>query len=87
MTPIWKSCLPTCYFDNLSIHHDPKKDWIIPFKYICCAHFAYLAQRLSAFTSRCRTNKAGRGALEPHPEDGTRTKIFDREIPVPRIPY
>ena len=29
--------------------------------------FACLAQRLSAFTSRCRTDKAGRGALEPPP--------------------
>ena len=37
---------------------------------------AGLAQRLSAFTSRCKTDKAGRGALEPPPEDGARTKRF-----------
>ena len=43
---------------------------------------ACLVQRLSAFTSRCRTDKAGRGALEPPPDDGARTKRFDREIPV-----
>ena len=46
-----------------------------------------LAQPPSAFTSRCGTNKAGRGALEPLPEDGAQTKRFDREIPVSRIPY
>ena len=48
---------------------------------------ACLAQRLFAVTSRCRTDKAGQGALEPLPEDGARTKRFDREITVPRIPY
>ena len=46
------------------------------------AHLACLVQRLSAFTSRCKTDKAGRGALEPTLEDGVRTKRFDREIPV-----
>ena len=53
------------------------------------ALLACLAQRPSAFTLlRCKMdNKAGRGALEPPPEDGARTKRFDREIPVPRIPY
>ena len=48
---------------------------------------ACLAQRLSAFTSRCRTYKAGRRALEPPVEAGARTKRCDREIPVPKIPY
>ena len=48
---------------------------------------AYLAQPPSAFTSSLRTDKAGRGELEPPPEDGARTKWFDREIPVPIIPY
>ena len=43
------------------------------------ALLAYLAQRLSAFTSRCGTDTAGRGALEPPPEDGAQTKLFDRE--------
>ena len=44
------------------------------------ALLACLAQRLSAFTSRCGTDTAGRGALEPPPEDGARTKLFDREF-------
>ena len=44
------------------------------------ALLACLAQRLSAFTSRCATDTAGRGALEPPPEDGARTKLFDREL-------
>ena len=44
------------------------------------ALLACLAQRLSAFTSRCRTDAAGRGALEPSPEDGARTKRFDGEF-------
>ena len=44
------------------------------------ALLACLAQRLFAFTSRCGTDTAGRGALEPPPEDGARTKLFDREF-------
>ena len=44
------------------------------------ALLACLAQRLSASTSRCGTDTAGRGALEPPPEDGARTKLFDREF-------
>ena len=41
---------------------------------------ACLAQHPSAFTSRCGTDTAGRGALEPPPEDGARTKLFDRQF-------
>ena len=41
----------------------------------CC-----LAQRLSVFTSGYGTDTAGRGALEPPPEGGARTKLFDREF-------
>ena len=78
--------VPLC-FGNLSWYHDPQNSWRTPFEYKCCAHFACLAQRLSAFTSRCRTDKAGREALEPRAEDGTRTKRFDLEILVQRIPY
>ena len=44
------------------------------------ALLACLVQRLSAFTSRCRTDKGGRGALEPLPERGGRTKRFGREF-------
>ena len=44
------------------------------------ALLACLAQRLSEFTSRCGTDTAGRGALEPPPEDSARTKLFDREF-------
>ena len=44
------------------------------------ALLACLAQRLSAFTSMCGTDSAGRGALEPPPKDGARTKLFDREF-------
>ena len=44
------------------------------------ALLACLAWRLSAFTSRCGTDTAGRGSLEPPPEDGARTNLFDREF-------
>ena len=44
------------------------------------ALLACLAQRLSAFTSMYGTDMAGRGALKPLPEDGARTKLFDREF-------
>ena len=36
-----------------------------------------LARRLSVFASRCGTDTAGRGALEPPSEDGARMKLFD----------
>ena len=44
------------------------------------ALLACLTQRLFAFTSRRGTDTAGRGALEPPPEDGARTKLFDGEF-------
>ena len=80
-------------FINLSITGEYRS------KYIFCAFLACLALHPSTFTSRCGTdkatlsegknnnNKAGRGALEPPPEDGARTKRFYREIPVPRTIY
>ena len=40
---------------------------------------ARLARHLSAFTSMCRTDTAGRGALEPLPEGGARTKLYSTE--------
>ena len=49
-------------------------------KYKKSALLACLAQRLSTFTSMCGTDTAGRGGLEPPPEDGARTKLFDREF-------
>ena len=49
---------------------------------VCDLSLACLAQHPSAFTSRRRTDKARRGALEPLPEDDARTKRFVREIPV-----
>ena len=44
------------------------------------ALLACLARRLSTFTSMCGTGTAGRGASEPPPENGTRTKLFEREF-------
>ena len=40
---------------------------------------ARLARRPSAFTSMCGTDTAGRGALEPPPEGGARTKPYSTE--------
>ena len=37
-----------------------------------------LAQRLSASTSRCGTDTAGRRELLPTPEESAQTKLFDR---------
>ena len=48
-------------------------------KYEKVSLLACLVQRLSAFTSRSE-HKGGQGALEPPPEDGARTKRFDREF-------
>ena len=41
---------------------------------------ACLARHPSAFTSTCGTDTEGRGAFEPPPEDGARTKLFYREF-------
>ena len=40
---------------------------------------ACLARHPSAFTSMCGTDTAGRGALEPPPEGGARTKLYSTE--------
>ena len=40
---------------------------------------ARLARRPSAITSMCGTDTAGRGALEPPPEGGARTKPYSTE--------
>ena len=87
MMPIRKCC-PLIYSFKLFMCQDPR----IARAYTArntkiITLLACLVQHLSAFTSWCRTDKAGRGALEPPSEDGGRTKRFDREIPVPRIPY
>ena len=67
--PIWKCC-PS--FIGSSGAYRPK--------YQKSTLLACLAQRQSAFTSRCGTDTPGRGALEPPAEDGARTKLFDREF-------
>ena len=41
---------------------------------------ACLPRHPSAFTSMCGTDTAGRGASEPPPKGGARTKLFDREF-------
>ena len=40
---------------------------------------ACLARHPSAFTSMCGTDTAGRGALEPPPEGGARTKLYSTD--------
>ena len=45
-----------------------------------CTLLASLAQPTYPIIARCGTDTAGRGALEPPPEDGARTKLFDREV-------
>ena len=40
---------------------------------------ARLARHLSAFTSLCGADTAGRGVLEPPPEAGARTKLYSTE--------
>ena len=65
MTPIWKEYLAKFYVVNLSIHMCIKIRRI-PGEYRSntsfCALLDCLAQHPFAFTSWCRTDKAGRGA-------------------------
>ena len=48
---------------------------------------ACLGRHPSAFTSICGTDMAGRGALEPPPEGGARTKLYSTENSSSRIAY
>ena len=77
MMPIWKGC-PLIFFSC----QDPRiaRAYTAQNTKKKSAHLACLAQRLSAFTSRCGTDTAGRGAFEPPFKDGARTKLFDREF-------
>ena len=74
MTPIWKCC-SLMYSFKLCICQDPR----IARAYTAqntknIALLARLAQHPSAFTSRCGTDKAGRGASEPPAEDRAQKK-------------
>ena len=76
-------CCQVLFYQPFHVHPDPENNSRVPFKIQNFgALLAFLAQRPSAFTSWCRTDKAGRGAKEPPPEDGARTNRFDRENPV-----
>ena len=57
----------------------PKSPGIPPRHAVVLQLLACLARHPSAFTTMCGTGTAGRGALEPPPEAGARTKLFDRE--------
>ena len=77
---IWECC-PLIYSFKLCICQDPRQARAYTTQNTnICALLCCLVQRLPAFTSRCRTDKGGRGALEPPPENGARTKRFDREF-------
>ena len=85
LKPIWKYCVTKFGFIDLSIYvmiRRITRECRSKYKKQI-AHFS----RPSGFTSRCRTNKAEWGTLEPAPKDGARTERVDREIQVPRIPY
>ena len=46
-----------------------------------CAFLSCLNQPTYPIPARCGTDTAGRGAFEPPPEDGARTKLFDPKFP------
>ena len=65
---IWKCC-PLIYSLKLCICHDPRIARAYPAQNTTfSALLACLAQPPSAFTSRCGTDKAGRGGLKPPPK-------------------
>ena len=66
---IWKCCA-LVYSFKIYICQDPRINRAYTAQNTKkTALLACLVQRLSAFTSRCRTDKAERGALEPPTED------------------
>ena len=78
---------PYVFSFKLCIGQDQRTAWAYTSQNTnICALLACLAQPTYLIPARCGTDTAGRGAFEPSPEDGARTKRFDR-IPVPRVPY
>ena len=94
-------CVGTNYYANLeimscqvifyhfSIHQDPKNNWRLPFKIQNVEHFLLVSLSVYPGSRRGakRIRQGERVALDPPLENGARTKRFDREILVPRIPY
>ena len=87
MTPIWKYCRAKFFLSSSPYIKIRRINGEYSSNYEICALLACLPQHPFAFTLRCGTDMAGRGALEPPPEDGAQTKLFDRDIPVSRIPH
>ena len=69
---VWKSSRRCRRQDTAKVPRLPSQNTIF-LQLLAC-----LAQHPSAFTSRCGTGTAGRGAFEPPLEDGARTKLFGR---------
>ena len=70
-----------CYFvQALRMPRSKNSSGLYCKKITICAILASLAQSTYPIRPRCGTDKAGRGAFEPSPEDGARTKRFDQEI-------
>ena len=80
MIPMWKGCPLFIRSSSTYAKIQEELGRIPPKIQNKSVLLACLAQRLCAFTSRCGTDTAGREALEPPPEDGARTKLFDREF-------
>ena len=87
MMPTWKEMFSHMLFSfKLCICQDPRIARACTAQNTqICALLACLAQPTYPIPARCGTDTAGLGAFEPSPEDGARTKRFDREIPVPRF--
>ena len=75
-------------YQPLHVHEDPENNWRVPFKIQFFAHFSLVSlsvhPRSRWVAERIRQ---GEGRWSRPPKDSARTKRFDREIPVPRIPY
>ena len=79
-TTAWKWCQFCKPSRRCRVQDTTKISGIPPRHAILLQLLACLARHPSAFTSMCGTDTAGRGAFEPPPEDGARTKLFDREF-------
>ena len=71
---------PLVFSFKLCICQDPRIARAYTAQTKNCALLACLAQPTYPIPARCGTDTAGRGAFQPRPEDGARTKLFDREV-------
>ena len=80
MTPIGNNVSPSFISSTSPYIKIRRKNWKAPFKIQKFAPFSLVSLIIHPRSGRGAADKAGRGVLQPPPEDAARTKRFDREL-------